>query len=489
MALLHQPVAAQSRIDWAQVSSPNFLVISDGGRNLGRDVASELELVREIALEGAILPSDFTMRPVVVFALRDRDQVTELIYEAFGRGPLKSYSRSSPERHYIVIDALGRRGAWLPSAYYVYFGELASANLGRAPVCIARGVAEFWSNTWIEDGFAQVGGISRGYAQFVAGDPASSLLPVRDALDLGYARRGSARQPPAVAARFNAQCYALMHYVMLGGESETRRAQLRNYLTLLQTGVGEEDALALASIDTEEWDRALRAYHDSGTLRSREFPAPDEFDASTFDVGRLTDAKALAWKAELLAEHEEWEWAAEVAQSSMQLDPRLVHPREVYADVLLESGTDHDTAHGLLDKVLASGEYTYRTPYLRSQGAPPEAREELLRHAIGMDPDYVPALAELADLLIDEGARRLEEAFALVERAMLIEPTVAAHVQRLGRALLYSGDPERARAAADLVRAWRPARGTTELADALDAEIAAYAENQGTQPDRATIPL
>lgn len=172
----------------------------------------------------------------------------------------------------------------------------------------------------------------------------------------------------------------------------------------------------------------------------------------------------------------------------MRLDPRLVHPREVYADVLLESGTDHDTAHGLLDEVLASGEYTYRTPYLRSQGAPPEAREELLRHAIGMDPDYVPALAELSDLLIDEGAR-LEEAFALVERAMLIEPTVAAHVQRLGRAFLYSGDPERALAAADLVRTWRPARGTTELANALEGEIAAYAENQGRQPDRATIPL
>ena len=488
IALFHQPCAAQTRIDWVQVTSPHFLVISDGGRTLGRDVAGELELVREIALEGALLASDFTMRPIIVFALQNRDLVRELIYEAYGQGVLKSYSRSSPERNYFVIDALGRRGIWLPSAYYVYFGVLARGNLGRAPTCITRGVAEFWSNTWIEDGLVRIGRVSRGYVQFLAGDPANSLLPVRDALDLGYARRGSARQPPAVAARFDAQCYALLHYVLLGGENETRRAQLRRYLTLLQTGLDEDEALAMASIDTAEWDEALREYHRSGTLSSREFPAPDEFDPSTFDVRRLGDAEALAWKAELLAEHEEWEWAAEVAQSSMRLDPRLVRAREVYADVLLQSETGHDTAYTVLDELLASGNHSYRTPYLRSRGAPPGERESLLRQTVGMDPDYVPALADLADLLIDEGAH-LDEAVTLTERAMLIEPTVAAHVHRLGRAFLHRGEPERARAASEVVRNWRPARGASELADGLDEEIEAYVDSQDGRSDQARTSL
>ena len=276
---------------------------------------------------------------------------------------------------------------------------------------------------WIEDDYAQIGRLSRGYVQFVAGDPARSLLPVRDTLDLGYARRGSALQPPDVAVRFNAQCYALMHYVLLSGESETRQGQQRYYLTLLQRGVGENDALALASIDTAEWDDALRAYHGSGTLSSRESPAPDEFDPSTFEVGRLRN----------------------------------------------------------LDELLASGGYTYRTPYLRSQGPPSEERESLFRRAVGMDPDYVPALADLADLLID-GSANLDEALMLIGRARLIEPTVAASVHRLGRALLYSGHPEWARVASDMVRSWRPARGAAELADALDEEIAAYAESQRRRP-------
>ncbi|MCY3732338.1 MAG: hypothetical protein OXF98_13450 [Rhodospirillaceae bacterium] len=289
-----------------------------------------------------------------------------------------------------------------------------------------------------------------------------------------------------MAARFNAQCYALMHYVSLSTESETRRGQLRHYLTLLQRGLGEDDALALASIDTAEWDEALRAYHGSGTLSSREFPAPDEFDPSSFDVGRLTNAEALAWKAELLAEHEEWAWAAEVAQSSMRLNARLVQPREVYADVLMQSDAGQDAARGLLDELLASGGYTYRTPYLRSQGAPSEEREPLLREAVGMDPDYVPALADLADLLIDERAH-LEDALTLIECAMLIEPTVAAHVHRLGRAFLYNGEPERARAASDVVRNWRPARGVAELADGLEREIAVYVDNPDIQPDQAMI--
>ena len=75
MALLHPPCAVQSRSDWVRVESPNLLVTSDGARSLGQAVASELELVREVAIEGASLFGDHTMRPVVVFALQDRDQV------------------------------------------------------------------------------------------------------------------------------------------------------------------------------------------------------------------------------------------------------------------------------------------------------------------------------------------------------------------------------------------------------------------------------
>ena len=467
------PTASQARTNWAAVTSPNFHVISDGGERLGVQVASDLERVRWVFFQGPGPAGERTVRPITVLALQDRGSIRDLISEPQDSRDVVGYVNSSAERNFIVVDTRRRQSGTADALYSTYFDVFTRSHLGRMPTCVTRGMAIYWGNIRIERGQVQLGRLLPILQSLQAEGRAGSMLSVRDALDMGFAIRGGISQSPIQRVRFDAQCYALVHYLAVGEARDRMRPLFDRYLQLVQTGMGAEDAFAAASIDIAEWDEVLQDHYRGRNWQYLRFPAPEAPDASDYSIRELGDAEALAWQGQLLSSHGDWEAAVEAVQASLELDPGLVRSREVYADLLLREDASFPEALALIDELMASGGYSYRLPFMKVQAAPQEQHEDLLRESLAMDPNYAPALGMLADLLIDRGDSP-DEALELVRRAMRIDAYNPDHVYRLGRAYLYSRQPDRARSASALLRSWRPARRAEGRADALDEEIQAY---------------
>ena len=488
LVLSGSPTVLQARTDWVAVDSTNFHVISDGGERLGVQIAGDLEQVRWIFFQGPGPGGERIGRPVTVIALQARGSIEDLIAEPNGSRDILSYSRSTPERTFIVVDTRRRQSGTTDALYTGYFDVFTRSQLGRLPSCVARGMAMYWGNIRIRRGQVELGRMLPVAEDLRAESRAGSMLSIRDALDMGFALRGGASQSAMQRARFDAQCYALMHYLAVGEASGSMRPQFERYLQAVQSGMDGEAAFASASIAVDEWDEVLGEHYRGGNWQYLRFAAPERPDTSAFEIRELADAEALAWQGQLLAAAGRVEAAMEAVQASMEFDPGLVRAKEVYADLLLREDASFPEAYALINELMNAGGYSYRVPFLNVQTAPRERHETLLRESITMDPNYAPALGMLSDLLIDRG-ESLDEALELVRRAMRIDAYNSVHVYRLGRAYLAAGQPELAQGALEQLRSWRPARRAAGQADALNEEIEAHqrepSEPPGTGPSSA----
>ncbi|MCY3732339.1 MAG: hypothetical protein OXF98_13455 [Rhodospirillaceae bacterium] len=130
--LLGSPAVLQARTDWVTVGSANFQVISDGGERLGVQTASDLERVRWIFFQGPGLGGVSAVRPITVFALQDGGSIRDLITEPHGSRDIVSYSRSTAERNFIVVDNRRRQSSTADALYSSYFNVFTRAAVRPA---------------------------------------------------------------------------------------------------------------------------------------------------------------------------------------------------------------------------------------------------------------------------------------------------------------------------------------------------------------------
>ncbi len=163
------------------------------------------------------------------------------------------------------------------------------------------------------------------------------------------------------------------------------------------------------------------------------------------DMPQLTPARRLGKEAELLFALERDAAAAERMAALVQLPgiegrleaSRLMQSRERFAEAIpLLEGLRQTTPDRvqLLFWLGAAYERTARH----------EEAEQAFQGVLEIDPDFAPALNYLGYMWADMG-RNLEEALALVEQAVAIEPDNGAYVDSLGWVLFRLGRHDQAR--------------------------------------------
>ena len=295
----------------------------------------------------------------------------------------------------------------------------------------------------------------------------------------------------------------------LSGEAEPPRELLTllAHLGLAQMQIGQADA-AIATFEQAQARAGTDAGFDVSLVQAHLLARRYERAADLARAARQrrpAELRLAQLEARALARAGRGDRAVVVMRETVAAHPDDVQSHLTLAEVLQEASRAAE-ADTVLDQAAARFPSNINVPFQR--GALLEQRkdyrgaEAAFRQALARDPLHAPSLNYLGYMLADRG-ERLDEAVALVERALSIDPDNGAYLDSLGWALfkqkkVAQAEPLLRRASeqapansvvqdhygdvlwasgrhADAVAAWRRAlRGDREAIDpkAIEAKIA-----------------
>jgi tetratricopeptide (TPR) repeat protein len=435
------PVAA---VEWLEVRSPHFVVVTDAGETRGRQIALGFEEVR--AALPRVMPTARTEagRRILILAARDEAGLRELIPHYWEEeGSVRPAGVFVPARERLFVAL--RADQVDPGAYHVLYHEYLHALLDLSfqalPVWLNEGLAEFYAGAEISKDRIRVG---VPHASHVSTLRARSFIPLEVLLEADgdsplYRERRH-------AGLFYAQSWALTHFLYLG-EDGGYGAAIDEYLRRWLGGESSTAAARAAFGDLEVLDKKVRAYMQRlrfglGTTR----PGV-EIDADTFRVRSLSTAEALAARGSFAAWTGRKEAALTMLAEALRLDPDLADAHLSLAFLELTAGR-WDAAGVAVDRAVALAPGDHLVHFLSGVAglgaggvaARREARASFER-AIRLQPDFAPAYAMAASLVKEESRA---SALELLERALKLEPAEPAHRLAAAEIFLEQGELDRA---------------------------------------------
>ena len=264
IAALITAVPSTAAARWTRMTSANFVFVGDASGTQIRQVAERLERFREVlarALPGATATSPVPTI-VVVFAT---DRSLSPVKPLFRGSPtdVSGYMQSGEDLNYIALNGEYIDIA-LRTVLHEYAHLLTANTIGRAPIWVSEGLAEFYATMeGLEGGKSVL--IGRAPAEHVDLLKGSTLIPIKTLLAID--QQSQVYNEGLRRGVLYAQSWALTHYLTLGNKA--RASQFQKYLASLRSGLDDEHAFSEAfGSDTTALDRELFDY-----VRQFAFPA------------------------------------------------------------------------------------------------------------------------------------------------------------------------------------------------------------------------
>jgi len=448
---LSLPTEAAAR--WTRLRTAHFQFIGDAPAGQIREVAEKLEQFREVMVRA--LPGATAVSPVPTIVLVfSTDRALTPVKPLF-RGStidVAGYYQSGEDLNYIALN-----GEYTDQALLTIFHEYAHAlvgdTLGRVPVWVNEGLAEFYeAMQGLEAGKAVV--IGRAPAQHVDLLKSSTLMPIKQLLSIDHDspvyNEGSRR------GVFYAESWALTHYLTLGNRE--RAPQFTKYLLALRSGVDGGTAFNEAfGADTSMLDRELFEY-----VRQVAFPALrlqfnqkitgeaergttlDDLDAEIY-VGDLQarvgrEKKARTRLQAVLTRKPD---AARASTALGLIDYRA--RRFTEALPILERAAGQDPKDAFVQTALgrALTATLNDIPALDDRTATLAKARDTLSRAVEADATSAYAAGLLGYVELVEGAN-MAHAVSMLERASQLAPSREQYRLFLAQALILQGELKRA---------------------------------------------
>ncbi len=479
---------------WIELTSENFTFYSNTSERATRRIAADLEELRAVLAGISDLEQNSPM-PIYVYIFKNDDSFTpyKMLYE--GRPSASAgYFLQRDHANYIAINAGDPTDA-SGIVYHEFVHYYSSTNLANLPLWFEEGLAEVYQTFDVSRGTARIG-IPIGphiyrlqtspnipFDELFAVDHSSPLYNESD-------RKGS----------FYSQSWALVHYLLIS--SPERRMETREFVDLLQNGVPQEDAFALAyPIGIRELENDVRRYLDRTIYPVLELPATAPAK-SQMTIRTMSRSEVLYRLGDLLMHQEPpREEVLPHLRAAVDSDPN--NGQALAAEALIaEQHARWDEARALYDRALRAAPddpmVQYRGGvYLLRRGGDIERARQALRESTRLQPDYGPAWAALSGsylaageynpqaLAAAETAHRLlpsrtdvsagllrqylgnnqrEAALDLASRAFVSDPSD----RRMAYAMIARNDLERAR---QLVAEGKPDQAITVLEQADEAAV------------------
>jgi hypothetical protein len=413
LAILFVIVSGAAAQDgWVQVNTPNFTVVANGGDKRARDIALQFERYRAAVQTGWGWARQQFDRPVVVIAAKDEATMKLLApgyWEKGSRSQPVSVFATAPDAYFIALRSDLREedndnNNPYQSAYWAYTSlALTSAFEHPLPLWFRNGFAAVLSNSIVRDDHIDFGRPPQDTLRILQ---TNIRLTMSEFLALD--QRSRYYTDGATRSNFDAQCWAVMHYLLFG--LAEKRPEAANQLTkLLLEGKSSVDAVTQVFGSVGALDSEFVLYRQRNVYQFLRVNAPNTVSAATFTSRALESQQVTALRARYHVAMGRPDDARALLETLKARTP--VPPTVFDVDgMLLERDGKRDEARVAYAKAADANTDNffslYRLAGLEWPATPDAARlarvEELLRRAVDANNAFGPAYTALASVLTSQ---------------------------------------------------------------------------------------
>jgi tetratricopeptide (TPR) repeat protein len=430
---LDSPVAAKET--WVSIKSNHFFLTGNASEKDIRKVATNLEQFREVF--SRLFPRANLNSPVPIKVIVFKDRKSYLPFMPAYQGKVNEvagYFQPGSDVNYITLTAeLGQENPF-STIFHEFVHSLTNDNTYSAPVWFSEGLAEFYSTFDVTDGEKKVW-LGKPISHHVFQLRESKFLPLQRlfAIDHG-APEYNERDKKGV---FYAQSWALVHFLLLGNNSQ-RQQQFIKYLDLLANGAPVDESFKQAfQTDFATMEKELKNYigRSSYPVQTFTFGEKLQFNA-TMESAPITEAE---WNYHLgdLVLHLNRVDSEQYLKKAIQLDPNLA-VAHASLGIAQMRGQRFTEAKQSLERAATTGSQNHMVHYyyayiLSREGMnennyvsqyEPELAQKMREHlkkAITIAPGFPESYNLLAFVNMVTG-EDLEESSKLLRRAISLSP-------------------------------------------------------------------
>jgi len=341
---------------WLEVRSPHFTVITNAGEKQGRRTAWQFEQIRTALVNLWPWARIDAGRPFLVFAARDEATLKTLgpqYWEGKQFRPV-SFGSQGRDRHFLALrtdmpqpDEQGANP--YQSAYWSYTSAVFNRSFPRRlPAWYSRGMAEVMSNTIVRDKELHVG---RPIAANLERLREHSPIPLSEFLSAEGRSRWLTQLEDVWL--FDAQAWALVHYLLFG-DKDAHRRKVDRFNRLLYDGTAVQVAVQEAFGDMRPYYDGMWQYVQRSLFSYARVPVSVDTRLEAYASRPLSAGEAAVLRGELLVAMDRPAEARAFAAEAAKADPTLPGPWEIEAE-LADADDRRDEAQSALAKAAAAG--------------------------------------------------------------------------------------------------------------------------------------
>lgn len=445
------PVSAKD--NWIRVSSKNFVLVGNAGEKDLRQVAVRLEQFRE-AFSRMFTKASFTSPvPTTVIVFKNDSSYRPFKLNANSAG----YFQPGTDVNYITLTT-EVRGEQNPFTviFHEYTHLLVNNTTASAPTWFNEGLAEVYSTfSMTQDQKIALGKPISGHVYLLR---ENRMLPLRTLFQVDHnSPYYNERDKQSI---FYAECWALMHYLVLGKNGE-RLPLISKFLKLTAAEVPLEQAFQQSfGMSFESMENELREY-----IRRDQYPVLNvKFNdrislESEMPSAPISEAEAQAYLGDLLL-HTNRADSEVYLQKALALDPNLAMANASLGMLKVRQGKT-DEARQSLERAVAADSKNYLTHYYYAYALSREGNGDMqivtsfapentarmrneLKQAIELRPDYLESYSLLAFVNLVTGTE-LDETVGFLKKALATSPGRNDLVFMLAQVYLRKEDYKSAR--------------------------------------------
>jgi tetratricopeptide (TPR) repeat protein len=410
---------------WVEVRTPRFIVVTDSSERQARQVAEQFERMRTAfhrRFPGAQVDAE---SPIIVLAIRDSKNFRALepeVYLAKGAVELGGLFARSNEKNYVLLRLNAEGEHPYAAVYHEYVHFIFSHGGQWLPTWLNEGLAEFYQTMEIRDKEVEIGEPDINNIRFLR---RNRLLPLETLFAVD--QNSPYYHEDNKANIFYAEAWALTHYLEIRALHDKVDPILR-YVDLVNNKVDPVTAATTAFGNLRALEKSLNVYLEQPSLTFLTNRGAIEVDKSAFKTRTLTPIESDAVEADFLAYVQRVKDSRELLDRILKQAPDNASAHETMGLLATREGKWQDAADAYelaakFDPQNYLIHYSYAIAAIRAGGFANRGAqiEASLRAATTLNPDFAPALDQLAAFYVQQG-RHLDEAYKLELRAVQLDP-------------------------------------------------------------------
>ena len=458
--LLAAPAAAvEAKDSWVGVRSPHYTLVGDATESELREVAIRFEQFRKAFAQLFPASGLSSSVPTTVVVFKDYDAYKDFrpLYQGKPTEFI-SYFQSGLDVNYIALPLDRDRESLYVKLFHESVHLLIDSQARRVPDWLNEGLAQYYST--YEFNLAENRNI---LGKPITGNLAllrqNKLLPL-DAL-FAIERSSASYNEREKSGLFNAQSWALVHYLMTA-DNGRRQLQLLRFIELSAAGVPFDKSFRQSfKADYQTVEAELQAYVRREDFRVRRAALDDHLPVvAEITPLSLSNADAHYFLGDLLLHINRYDDAAKQLQKAVALNPgsalaraslgmtRVRQRQGAEARRLLQQAVtlepDNYLTHYYYAYALSREEMDDEQEITDYKPEPAQMMRAHLRRAIALNPDFTESYRLLAFINLVTG-EQLPEAVELLRHGLKLSPGRPDLTFILAQVYLRMKDPDAAR--------------------------------------------